>query len=360
MFSDKVGCYGYRERFGFDRTSISEEISSALVCAELCRLYEKKCLAIPEISILQIASHLVDKVDESFKCFGSVEPTTERKGPSASEIAKGILPSLEKIVRTTDMGDGVQPLPDTHHDPLAYHIDPFGNDYFCKLCSKELSNVYYHCNGCEELLQRDFNICSHCFVGEKYKANIKIHALDNRMASDIHHTGKFVNRRSSTDCCHRGNCRVCVQRGDYFCKTCSCTCHLQFTRHMRLFSQQEVEGILKHCRKLAGVGPIEENQHLSFVFDVEEAPMRTEPTVTLLSSTAFEQKSSCLVGVEEAPKQVDTRQEDTQQESPVLVKQEMSSSDVFNVDESSPSHGPSETTHTLSTAINENNSAKNS
>lgn len=45
-------------------------------------------------------------------------------------------------------------------------VDPFGNDFFCFLCHQELANAYMHCNGCEELLQKDFNICLACHSNE--------------------------------------------------------------------------------------------------------------------------------------------------------------------------------------------------
>jgi hypothetical protein len=98
---------------------------------------------------------------------------------------------------------------------------------------------------------------------------------------------------------------------------------------MRLFSQQEVEGIVKNCRKVAGVGQVDQDPRTSFVFDVETAPKRTEPTGTLFSSTSFDQKSSAF---------------DKLQESPLLVKQKKPTC-VDEIDVSSHSQKQSEMTN---------------
>ena len=42
---------------------------------------------------------------------------------------------------------------------LCYAIRYGDCGFVCKLCKEELSNVYMHCDGCEKLLNKDFNIC---------------------------------------------------------------------------------------------------------------------------------------------------------------------------------------------------------
>ena len=98
--------------------------------------------------------------------------------PEPITVLRGILPSLSRVVATHKLAvesyklsterlrKGKMPtlraarLPDSWQNPSQAAIDPYGSDYFCKICNYELSNIYLHCDGCEMLLQKDFNICS--------------------------------------------------------------------------------------------------------------------------------------------------------------------------------------------------------
>ena len=62
-------------------------------------------------------------------------------------------------------------VPESHLNPLTRPIDPFGNDYTCKICDRELANTYFHCEGCEELIKKDYNICEECFTEDRFKCN---------------------------------------------------------------------------------------------------------------------------------------------------------------------------------------------
>jgi hypothetical protein len=91
------------------------------------------------------------------------------------EIVRGLLPALEYVVsveqetyarsQTTAV---ISDRPNSWENPLAFPLDPFGSDYSCKVCLQELANIYLHCNGCENLLQKDFNICPECHEDGKY------------------------------------------------------------------------------------------------------------------------------------------------------------------------------------------------
>lgn len=95
-------------------------------------------------------------------------------------VLRGIYPGLKRIIgEQIEMIDAkinesnsdkpyrhvvVKNEPDS--DNGVSTVDPFGNDFFCFLCHQELGNAYMHCNGCEELLQKDFNICLACHSNE--------------------------------------------------------------------------------------------------------------------------------------------------------------------------------------------------
>ena len=50
-------------------------------------------------------------------------------------------------------------MPQSWENVDAYSMHPYGNtDYNCSICFQELTNTYFHCNGCEELLQKELNI----------------------------------------------------------------------------------------------------------------------------------------------------------------------------------------------------------
>lgn len=72
----------------------------------------------------------------------------------------------------------IQNTPDVLHDPQKVTVDPFGNDFFCMLCHQELGNAYIHCDGCEVILQKDFNICISCHsVKELRQQKFQMHPL---------------------------------------------------------------------------------------------------------------------------------------------------------------------------------------
>jgi hypothetical protein len=104
----------------------------------------------------------------------------------ALTVLKGILPSLSMVVsrhktsvdeaKIAALENGarhpklsVAERPDAWENPQLFSVDPYGNDFFCKICSYELSNIYFHCDGCEKILSKDFNICSRYLQNEKLK-----------------------------------------------------------------------------------------------------------------------------------------------------------------------------------------------
>jgi len=90
--------------------------------------------------------------------------------PSREDILHGLLPSLTHIINQhcdNSKGNDTFDLSDrsanTYENSGVSPIDPYGRDGFsCNLCQEELSNLYFHCKGCETLLMMDFNICKSC------------------------------------------------------------------------------------------------------------------------------------------------------------------------------------------------------
>lgn len=102
---------------------------------------------------------------------------------------RGILPSLRYVASQqmnayqkaedcqgqADAPVSIAARPNSHENPQIYPLDAFGDsDFFCRLCHKELSNVYMHCDGCEKLLSKDFNICVDCHSEGRYQDMMQV------------------------------------------------------------------------------------------------------------------------------------------------------------------------------------------
>jgi len=258
---------------GVTSEGICREVTATLECATLNRHHENQSLAIPELALLQIARTETPAAvnparnQDLCKLYGPGNwEATEESGfmPRTEDILRGILPGLRYVVdqhasatqlaeSSSRNGEGprvtIAERPNSWENPQTFSLDPYGNgDFFCKLCSKELSNVYMHCDGCESLLKKDFNICVECHSEGTFQKNIQMHPLNNKRHSMVNHTGNFSRDRQDRCPCKNGpRCRLC----DYCCG-CSCKCHQRFTLHRRFFTTEDEEGLVE--RVIAVVG----------------------------------------------------------------------------------------------------------
>ena len=145
-------------------------------------------LELQKTALLQLAKRLPRKVEQTSHeqlLFRGVTPYYTESRPPWKEIAKGILPSLRHMA---NQGSKIgykekcvllqnpkfmakDQVPESHLNPITRPIDPFGNDYACKICDRDLANTYFHCEGCEKLLKEDYNICDECFTEDRFKCN---------------------------------------------------------------------------------------------------------------------------------------------------------------------------------------------
>lgn len=130
-----------------------------------------------------------------------------------------------------------------------FSLDPYGSgDFICKFCSDELSNVYMHCDGCERLLNKDFNICTSCHANQLYRDSIQMHPFNPKRKSTLNHTGNMSQQRRSHCPCKNGpQCHTCL-----YCIGCSCTCHQQFTLNYRFMPVEEECELLKEAEDAVG------------------------------------------------------------------------------------------------------------
>jgi hypothetical protein len=129
-------------------------------------------------------------------------------------------------------------------DPQLALINAYGSeDYSCRVCSTELSNVYCHCEGCEKLLKKDYNICVECFVAKQHLNNFDMGDHPHHH-SLYHHTGGF-KKGTRCVCVKSSSCLICDE-----CAQCRCQCHTNFTVHTRFFDDQAVQRLLSRVELL--------------------------------------------------------------------------------------------------------------
>ncbi|KAL3799181.1 hypothetical protein ACHAW5_005458 [Stephanodiscus triporus] len=258
---------------GVTSEGINREVSSILECSRLNRQHYLQSLAIPETALLFLAKENIAKNPiESMANAGSSPFLRGKFAPDSKTVLRGILPSLEYVVtrhssavafsklweeRTKNVKDSwcvlIDSKPNTWQNPDKFPLDPYGaGDFFCKICAEELSNVYMHCDGCEKLLNKDFNICSGCHRDGRYKVFHQMHPFNPKPFSILNHTGnKFQLRQARCPCKNGKECAYCS-----FCTGCSCRCHQRFTVHYRFMEQENEVELLHKAESIVGFDTI--------------------------------------------------------------------------------------------------------
>merc|ERR1712023_55616 len=196
---------------GVTSAGINKEICTVLEGASLNRKNNVTSLAIPELALLQMAKTVPSRsLNEmsSLSFLGDLEKKKKQhlvyESPK-EEICRGIYPGLSIVVRqhvnalnveeskSKERGKrlSIAKIPDTQENPATCPLDPYGDsDFACKLCRKELSNVYYHCDGCEKLLSKDFNICQGCYSQGHFKMKVQMHPFNPKRHATLNHIGQ--------------------------------------------------------------------------------------------------------------------------------------------------------------------------
>ena len=267
---------------GVTSEGINRELSSILECVQLNSAHSLQSLAIPETALLFLAKenvakyNIMSKSDSASLIQGRSLSTDGKTGlePDPMTVLRGILTSLQYVVHRHNSAVrmskewgweredkqfkwakvSVDEKPNTWQDPGTFSLDPYGSgDFFCKFCMEELSNIYMHCDGCEKLLNKDFNICSHCHREGKYKVSFyQMHPFSTKRFSVLNHTGNMIQERAARCPCKNGKpCSNCD-----FCTGCSCKCHQQFTLHYRFLGIDDELQLLSDAERIVGADKI--------------------------------------------------------------------------------------------------------
>jgi hypothetical protein len=195
---------------GVTAGGISREVCTVLEGTILNKKNLVRTLAIPELCLLQMATFVAGKSERVTheQSFPRRLHKENQKGrlykPSTATVCQGILPGLDFVVEKYELGRpfandslakgerlSVAKFPDTRENPDSSPYDPYGNsDFDCKICRMELSNAYYHCDGCEVLLKQDFNICQECYSQKKFMVYVEMNSSNPKKNGCFNHTGK--------------------------------------------------------------------------------------------------------------------------------------------------------------------------
>jgi len=180
--------------------------------------------------------------------------------PSSTAAASSATSTKQQQVVTADMDKA----------PDSTTVDARGNDFGCKLCGRELSNMYFHCKGCDLLLAEDFNICGSCYECGDYRMHIAMDCTATRhpassssgdadivVASIYQHTGGFVvidkmvkKNTKKCGCTLRLQVQAARKCAECkFCIYCECQCHHRFIEHYRTMTPQALDEVLSSAEE---------------------------------------------------------------------------------------------------------------
>ena len=251
---------------GQSAEGINREMTSTLEFALRNRNLHKpkQSLAIPKLCLISSCETSIAALGTRGSTFGMATENNDSSEQRHRNILKGLLPTLEFVVaqeeeacrKAQTSGTATakhKTWPHSWENPVFFPLDPYGNsDYSCKICLQELANTYMHCDGCEELLKKDFNVCIECYFDSKHCKFFDMNK-DKSMDSALNHTGAFSRKkRINCNCEGRVACVNCEN-----CRKCSCTCHHSFTLQQRMWNCDKLFKMRAQAKKIVGDDNIE-------------------------------------------------------------------------------------------------------
>lgn len=256
---------------GLSEQGINREVAASIECADLARKHKDKPLGKPRQAVIKLASLIPpywkdDSVRERKRML-TTDDEALRELPSWETIARGILPSLRYILREFESGqqsgkkeDG-KILPDIYPNQKNYRgfVDPYASWFHCESCHCELANLYYSCDGCENLLRREYNLCLVCYKNDERDPRAVYGGFDDDVETNQinwtpkkHHVpldkkpGKVIRKCDSKRC----------RQGSMTCNNCALVWHTEFTQHQRFYNKEKLDEILQNCTEMANGGEV--------------------------------------------------------------------------------------------------------
>jgi len=253
---------------GHTPRTVNREVSTTLLASHCCRKLRVACLGIPETSLLRLgqicSSHVVSRTEKYKKEEQAKTPNTSTR---RRIHALGIQPVLDcwckrqcsylNFPSVSNKSGSKERTSEPVLDCQSAVIDAFGGDgWSCFCCSAELSNMYFHCIGCEKASSRskDYNVCYACHEnGEAKKSQRQHDYFEEHCSLYQHHIGQHPD---NCQCGKQMNtCKVCNK-----CTKCCCICHSRFEMRCRFFRGADIKylnGAVKSVT-LEGQGVLED------------------------------------------------------------------------------------------------------
>ena len=212
-------------------------------------------------AVIRLASLVpISKEERNERRFLLARKSYMKRYPGWATIARGILPSLRYVINCekdnkSDENEG-ETLPDTYPGQGAENggINPYGSWYSCVFCNCELAELYYSCDGCELLLDKEFTVCAVCYSNNDHLQHNKIVGLDDKLKlNDInwtpnrHHVPSIDSIDKDMRDCEKEDC----QSGKSRCLQCSMILHTKMTQHRRFNEGKTLDSILQNCEDCA-------------------------------------------------------------------------------------------------------------
>ena len=193
--------------------------------------------------------------------FGGENEEATRQ-PSYATLAQGLLPSLSFVIRglLSEDTDVCDTEPDTYPPKINSRddIDPYGSWYYCVICKCELADLYYSCDGCENVMRREYNLCSDCHNANRSRPYaIPGHFDDGVDQSNLtfsslkHH---FPMKRFKNYALKK--CKNSCANKAMVCERCASFLHTKFTKRRRFHKECHLKGILGNCGDLVGTNEV--------------------------------------------------------------------------------------------------------
>lgn len=327
---------------GVTAEGINRELAYTLESAALCRQHGVRALAPIELGVLALLQGLGLEADNQLDMPflpGVALPGEDTASQNRLTLLRGMLPSIRHVVEMNiDAESYLRSLPkkalafadtpDMSCNMETSSVDPRANDFYCKLCWAELSNIYLHCNGCENLLNSDFNVCVSCFQKQRHTTFHQINKKIDAKLTFFNHVNTTMAKKCNGSCV--SECLKC--KG---CPSCKCKCHSKFTVHYRTILVRDAVSLLDKLDN-----EVQSNR----VSYHSETVTRLKLSFNRAATKALEEKRAFLQARCAAVPLSSAAPEGNSETAQVAFTESLKSPDVRLIDPSSVLYGSSEET----------------
>lgn len=236
---------------------------------------------IAEISASRCNSANLDGVSERYNVHSSEEDDDDDEPilPSKLSQLKGVFPTLKSLLdmennmcknlleESPKRKKGQSPLVEadcTDCIPLQEGgaIEALGEaascpeQYFCKVCERELGNAYIRCKGCNDsggILPYAYNVCCFCYKKEKNQVSVGHlrHAQIRGQLGFACAKCKSYRKSLCKELVSSAQCYACYKG----CVICACSCHTVYEVRYRFVCPNDLASLVTKYEAIVSNGP---------------------------------------------------------------------------------------------------------